>query len=215
MVFLQKNCVLYSASAPPRQMTRKGAACAGGEAWGIQTNVPGERICTDDLPSVSVARLRGRDVITAETVEYAVRLGDVEQTVSLALIRFPSGGSWSRFVAPCCGRKVQVLRAFNGRLLCRQCLCARGVFYRADLMSVKQRAERRAPKLRAMLESKEPLRLKPSTLWGTMERRSRLEARLRECEFRVAVRSRLRKAETIDDPCEEPDFSALRPRTPV
>ena len=37
----------------------------------------------------------------------------------------------------------------------------------------------RIPKLCAMLESEEPLRLKPSTLWGTMEKRSRHEASLR------------------------------------
>ena len=39
-----------------------------------------------------------------------------------------------------------------------------------------------------------------------MERRSRLEARLRECEFRVAQGGSPRKTKTIVDPCEEPDF---------
>jgi hypothetical protein len=52
-------------------------------------------------------------------------------------------------------------------------------------MSVRQRAEHRIPKLRAMLESEAPLRLKP-VLWGKMERRKRLEAALRRCEFIVA-----------------------------
>ena len=55
---------------------------------------------------------------------------------------------------------------------------------RADLMSIRQRAEHRIPKLRAKLESAESLRLKPH-LWGTMERRSRLEAALRRAELIV------------------------------
>jgi hypothetical protein len=52
-------------------------------------------------------------------------------------------------------------------------------------MSVRQRAEHRIPKLRAMLESEVSLRLKP-VLWGKMERRPRLEAALARAEFMVA-----------------------------
>ena len=47
-----------------------------------------------------------------------------------------------------------------------------------------------------------------ASLWGKMERRSRLEAALRECEFRVAQRGSPRKTKTIVDPCDEPDFEA-------
>jgi hypothetical protein len=61
----------------------------------------------------------------------------------------------------------------------------------------------RVPKLKGILESKQSLRLKP-VLRGTMERRSRLEAALRECEFRVAQRgSPRRKVEAIPDLCDE------------
>jgi hypothetical protein len=49
-------------------------------------------------------------------------------------------------------------------------------------MGPRRRAEHRIPKLRAKLESAESLRLKPH-LWGTMERRSRLEAALRRAEL--------------------------------
>jgi hypothetical protein len=51
-------------------------------------------------------------------------------------------------------------------------------------MSPRQRAEHRIPKLRAILESVESLRLKPH-LWGTMERRSRLAAALPRAELLV------------------------------
>ena len=45
-----------------------------------------------------------------------------------------------------------------------------------------------------MLESKQSLRLKPSTLWGTMARRKRLEAALKRCEFVVKYGERKRSA---------------------
>jgi hypothetical protein len=55
-----------------------------------------------------------------------------------------------------------------------------------------QRAEHRIPKLRAKLESEVSLRLKPHLL-GTMEKRKRLEAALRRCEFIVAQHDYLGK----------------------
>jgi hypothetical protein len=90
-------------------------------------------------------------------------------------------------------------------IVCRDCCERRRVRHRACTMSIRQRAEHRIPKLRARLESAESLRLKPH-LRGRMERRSRLEAALRECEFRVAQRGSPRKAKAIIDPCNEPDF---------
>ena len=106
-----------------------------------------------------------------------------------------------------------MLRLFDGALLCTRCCIRRGASPRIWSMSVKQRAERRIPRLRAMLESPTSLRLKPSTLWGKMERRSRMEAALREAEFHVAqggiTRARA-KAECVEDPCDEADFKPPR-----
>jgi hypothetical protein len=88
------------------------------------------------------------------------------------------------------------LRLIEGAVLCRGCCERRRVRWRANTMSRRQRAERRVPLLRAALEGDEPLRL----------RRSRLEAALRQAEFRVAQRGRPRIIRIIDDPCSEPDF---------
>ena len=145
----------------------------------------------DDLPAVKISRLRALGLITAETKEFLVRLGGVEQSVDLVLRRFPNRGSWSLFVCPTCSRWVQVLRALDGALVCRECCRRRGIRPRGDPLSVKQRAELRIPKLKAMLESKESLRLKPH-LWGTMERRSRLEAALRKAELLLGFRDFVR-----------------------
>ena len=164
----------------------------------------------DDLPAVRASRLRASDTITDETAAFLVQLGHVERVVGVSLLKFPNGGAWSLFVCPTCGKRAQTLRLHLDDIVCSGCCRRRGIRHRADTMSVRQRAERRIPKLRAMLQSEQSLRLKPSTLWGKMERRSRLEAALRECEFRAAQVRSPRKTKTIVDPCEEPDFKPPR-----
>ena len=136
-----------------------------------------DRRYIDDLPSVSVSRLRAEGLITAETSEFIVRLGDVERVFGVTLRKFPCGGSYS-FFACGCGRRARVLRSFNGAILCRYCLIARGVRYRCEPMGLPGRAAHRIPKLRAMLESDKPLRLNRSTMTSKMERRERYEAAL-------------------------------------
>jgi hypothetical protein len=132
-----------------------------------------DRRYADDLPTIGISRLRATGVITRETTEFTVRLGDVEQVVPVTELRFPCGGGWSRFVAPCCGKRVRLLKLLNGRLLCCRCLRKHRVFYRSELMTPKRRAELRVPKLLAMLNSGSPLRLKSSTMGGKMMLRSR------------------------------------------
>jgi hypothetical protein len=168
------------------------------------------RVFQVDLPSIVISRLRAIGVITAETTEFVVKLGGVEQTVGVKARRFPNSGGWSSFLAPCCGKQVRILRLLDGALVCSGCCKRRGIHPRAETLSVRQRAEHRIPKLKAVLERDKPLRLKPSTLWGTMERRKRYEAALREAEFRVARAGSPRKTKAIIDPCEEPDFKPPR-----
>ena len=169
------------------------------------------RVFLDDLPVVFVSRLRANGALKVEMTEFVVCLGGVEQTVGLTLRRFPNGGSWSRFVAPCCGWKVRLLRLLDGALVCTRCCTRRGVRRRLDPVSVRRRAEHRIPKLRAMLESETSLRLKPH-LWGKLERRSRHEAALAKAELRVAQYRVPRKAMVVDNPCDEPDYSPPKPR---
>lgn len=138
----------------------------------------------DDLPAVSISRLRALDIITAETSTFRVKLGHVEQNVSVHLRRFPSGGSWSWFGCPTCGKWARTLRLHLDDIVCPRCCKRRGIRHRCEPMSVRQRAEHRIPKLRAMLQREQSLRLKPH-LFGTMERRKRLEAALRRNELLV------------------------------
>jgi hypothetical protein len=167
-------------------------------------------IYRDDLPSLSISRLRAQNVITPATMAFLVRLGPIEQNVSVYLRRFPNGGSWSFFGCPTCSRWVRTLRLLGDEIVCRSCLERRRIRWRAAAsLSRRQRAEHRIPKLKAMLESEAPLRLKPALEWSTMEKRLRLEATLRECEFR-AVRKVEAKVEATLDPCDEAGFVVPR-----
>jgi hypothetical protein len=143
------------------------------------------RVFQDDLPVVKISRLRALDLVTAETTEFLVRLGDVEKLVAVTLRRFPNQGSWSLFVCPTCGKRAQVLRLLNGALVCRSCCIRRGIRCRCEPISVRRRAELRIPKLREMLESKEHLRLKPHLRYSKLERRERILAALRKAELLV------------------------------
>jgi hypothetical protein len=132
------------------------------------------KIFQDDLPSICVSRLRASGAITTEMTRTTIGIADVEAEVGLDLVRFRNGNSWSFFRCPCCGLRARVLKLFDGCVLCWRCCHRRGAGYRAVGKSPRRRAELRIPKLLAMLQSEQSLRLKPH-LYGTMERRKRLE----------------------------------------
>jgi hypothetical protein len=165
----------------------------------------------DDLPSVSISRLRALDIITAETTTFRVQLGHVEKNVSVHLRKFPSGGSWSWFGCPTCGKWVRTLRLHLDDIVCPSCCKRRGIRPRTWPMSVRQRAEHRIPKLRAMLETPVSLRLKPM-LWGKMERRSRYEAALARCEYIVSQGRRYRDVAARTQEMEIPPEPIARPK---
>jgi hypothetical protein len=143
-----------------------------------------KRLFVDDLPSVSISRLRAIGVITTEMHKAVIGFGDLEVEVDLTHRYFANNGSWSFFRCPQCGRRVRTLRLLCGDVLCKRCCARRGVRYRCEPLSVKKRAELRIPKLKAMLGSEVSLRLKP-VLWGKLERRSRLQAALERAEYVV------------------------------
>jgi hypothetical protein len=145
----------------------------------------------DDLLSISVSRLRASGAVTAEMTRTTIGIADVEVQVGLQLVKLPSGGSWSFFLCPQCGRRARTLKLFEGSVLCWRCCHRRGARYRVWTRDLRGRAELRIPKLRAMLERTESARLKP-ILWGTMERRKRYEAALARCEY-IVKRADLRR----------------------
>jgi hypothetical protein len=131
----------------------------------------------DDLPAVSVSRLRALGEITAETKLTTIAFGEVSFNVALSIRRFPNGGTWSLFLCPC-GQRARILRLFEGDLSCSQCLEARGLRSRVELIRTENRAAYHAPRILDRLNSTTPARLHPRP--GRMlDRRVNLEAKLR------------------------------------
>jgi hypothetical protein len=135
------------------------------------------RAAIDDLPSVSVSRMRALGEITAATKVASVGFGEVSFNVAISLRRFPNGGSWSFFVCPC-GRRARTLRLFEGGLACHQCLGARGLRPRVQLIRTEKRAAYHAPRILSRLNSTSPARLHPRP-GRKLDRRANLEFALR------------------------------------
>jgi hypothetical protein len=113
------------------------------------------------------------------------------------------GGEFSLFVAGCCGRGVRLLRLLDGAPICTTCCRAKGIVYRCNAMSPRQRAQASVIRLTAKLAMTYPRK----GAWGKapLARRSRYEAALREAELRVAMyakRSRKRLAKGLEPPPE-------------
>ena len=87
---------------------------------------------------------------------------DAEHVVELLLMRFPNGGSWSRFRCPRCHGGAQRLRLLGDTPACRKCLRATGMKYRHEMVShAGQRTALTAPKRIAMLNGDKPMRVNP------------------------------------------------------
>jgi hypothetical protein len=152
----------------------------------------------DELPGVSVSRMRASGAIGPDTKTTTVAFGDVEFVVSLALRRFPNGGSWSFFRCPC-GRRTRILRLYEGGLACCRCLEARGLHARGELVRRERRAAYLAPKRLARLNSDMPARLCP--LPGRMlDRRANIELALK----RSLIVERRAKIAQFDKDAGEP-----------
>jgi hypothetical protein len=132
----------------------------------------------DELPGVSVSRLRASGEITAEMKTATVTFGEAGFVVELVHQRFPNGGGWSRFLCPGCGRWARILRLLEGRVMCWRCCKARGLRARVELIATHKRAAYHAPRILARLNSDKPARLHPRP-GRVLDRRARIEARLR------------------------------------
>jgi hypothetical protein len=130
----------------------------------------------DELPGVSVSRMRASGAIGPDTKTTTIAFGDVAFVVGLALRRFPNGGGWSFFVCPC-GRRARILRLFEGGLACCRCLKARGLHARVEMIRTERRAAYLARKRLASLNSDAPARLHPRP-GRTLDRRANLELAL-------------------------------------
>jgi hypothetical protein len=135
-------------------------------------------VAYDELPGVTVVRMRASGAIGPDTKTTTVAFGDVEFVVGLTQRRFPNGGGWSFFLCPC-GRRARILRFHEGGLACRHCLGARGLRARVELVShASKRTALTAPKRIERLYGNKPARLHPRP-GRKLDRRANLELRLK------------------------------------
>jgi hypothetical protein len=144
------------------------------------------RQAIDDLPSVSVSRLRASGAISPADETATLAADGSSFVVGLSHLRFPNGGGWSFFVCSC-GRRTRTLRLHQHALLCRRGLEARGLRWRVQSLSPSDRASYVAANLEARLSSSSPARLNPRK-GRTLDRRARFEAALVRAQFVVARR---------------------------
>jgi hypothetical protein len=127
-------------------------------------------LAKDDLPSISVSRLRATGVIRPDMTAIAVKVGELERTVGLAHTTFPNGGGWSWFVCPQCQHRTRTLRLTEDNRLC--CWRCDGLLYACQHHDPAIRIAR----LKALLYGGQA-RHKPR--WISIDRRRRLELSLR------------------------------------
>jgi hypothetical protein len=131
--------------------------------------------------------------MSSAVVEFFDSAGIVVAFVELWLTHwtFRSGGGWSRFISPCCGRTARVLRLHNNVPTCTTCLeTIHKIWPRSWTLSRYQRAVNSVVRLTKKLNEPQTLR---AHSWGPMEKRSRYEAALREVELRVALHAKRRR----------------------
>jgi hypothetical protein len=132
----------------------------------------------DELPGVSVSRMRASGAIGPDTKTTTVGFGEIRFVVELLLHRFKNGGSWSLFRCPRCGRRARILRLHEGGPGCCRCCKARGYHARVELLDYRKRAPYLAPKRIERLNSDIPARLHPRP--GRMlDRRANMELALK------------------------------------
>jgi hypothetical protein len=124
-----------------------------------------------DHPTIGVSRLRASGAIKPDStsIDLAFTQGDevhVVRDIGVVHRVFPNGGSWSFFVAPCCGRRVRTLRLIDDRILCWRC---DGFGHRTHRDRIERLRER-------LYGGPARLNARPGR---TLDRRKQLEASLR------------------------------------
>ena len=139
----------------------------------------------DDLPAVSVSRLRALGEVAEDMGKVRVEIAGVSREVGLSHRRFPNGGGWSFFICPSCGRRARVLKLYE-KIACWRCtrFDARPLAYRVKQGDKALRIER----LRQRLQGG-PARVRPRP-GRTIDRRWRTEVALRRAL--IAERSGLK-----------------------
>jgi hypothetical protein len=110
-----------------------------------------EREFQDDLVTINSARLRALGVICPEAssaiVSFGVCADALVREVGVWHRKFRNGRGISLFLCPVCGEKAQLLKLYDGRPHCRNCLKRRGVQFPIAYGTRLERAEARTKRI--------------------------------------------------------------------
>ena len=130
------------------------------------TSMSGHRLFQDDLPSVSISRLRASGIVTSDTKSVEIVFGEgadgLRREVKVVHRRFPNGGEWSFFLCPVCDRPARVLK-LHDKPICRRCCLRHGVGYRVSSGTPVERDVARVARLQKLRKQLDggPVRLHP------------------------------------------------------
>ena len=121
----------------------------------------------DEFDKVRVSRFRAMGVIDPAKREALIPFPNGKtKLIGVGHVRFPNGGGWSYFVCPKCAKLAGTLYLIDDAPRCTRCCDAMGVVHRTRMgfgRDERRRAKDRIlDQLIAKLETKEPLRLKPT-----------------------------------------------------
>ena len=121
----------------------------------------------DEFEKVRVSRFRAMGVIDpAKRTALIPFPNGKTKLIYTAHTNFKHGGGWSYFVCPKCGKRAQVLYLIDDAPLCTRCCDAMAIVHRTRMgfgRDERRRAKDRIlDQLIAKVETKTPLRLKPT-----------------------------------------------------
>ena len=128
-------------------------------------SMSGHRLFQDDLPSVSISRLRASGVVTGDTMSVHIVFGEgngLRRKVKVVHRDFPNGGEWSFFLCPVCERPARILK-LHEKPMCRRCCLREGIGYRVSSGTPVERDVARLARLKKLRELLDggPVRLHP------------------------------------------------------
>jgi hypothetical protein len=131
-------------------------ARVGADAIAISVvSMSGHRLFQDDLPSVSISRLRASGVVSGDTKSIHIVFGEgddcLRREVKVVHQRFPSGGEWSFFLCPVCERPARILK-LHEKPMCRRCCLRERIGYRVSSGSPVERDLARVARLHKLRE---------------------------------------------------------------
>jgi hypothetical protein len=182
----------------------------------------GARRFFDEFAKVRVSRFRASGVIDPAKRQAVIPFPNGQsKLIGAGHVRFPNGGGWSFFVCPKCAKLAGTLYLIDDAPRCLKCCDAMNIKHRSRYGFGRDERRRASDKaldqLIAKLETKEPLKLKPTPAsWEgkakLVYRSRKLTQRMRKAMVRLRL-NQLASQQAIDNDSHLKLTRAYEPRS--